>query len=51
MRGMTLALRRSVIVILWLSAAASAQVPTPLTADDTSAIQALVTGYARALTA
>ena len=36
---------------LCLSTAASAQVPTTLTDDDRSAIQALVTGYARALAA
>jgi SnoaL-like domain len=41
----------SLVVILLLSASASAQVPTTLTPEDTSAIQALVTGYARALAA
>ena len=61
MRGMTLALSRSVMVmsrgcgflvgVLLLSTPASAQVPTPPTPDDTSAIQVLVTGYARALAA
>jgi hypothetical protein len=61
MRGMIPALSRSVIVmwrgcaflaaLLLLSPSASAQAPAPLTADDTSAIQALVTGYARALSA
>jgi len=38
----------SLLAVLLLSTSASAQVPV-LTPDDTSAIQALVTGYARAL--
>jgi ketosteroid isomerase-like protein len=37
------------LVVLWLGATASAQTPASLSADDRSAIQALVTGYARAL--
>jgi hypothetical protein len=37
------------VALLW-SAASLAQAQTPLTPDDTSAIQALVSGYARALT-
>jgi len=40
---------RSLVAVLLLSMSASAQVPAALTPDDTSAIQALVTGYARAL--
>ena len=40
----------SLVAVLLLSTSASAQVPA-LTPDDTSAIQALVTGYARALAA
>jgi hypothetical protein len=36
-------------VVLLLSTSASAQVPTTVTPEDKSAIQALVTGYARAL--
>jgi len=61
MRGMTLALSRSVILmsrgcgflvaVLLLSTSASAQTQTPPTPDERSAIQALVTGYARALAA
>jgi len=42
---------RSLVIVLLLSTSASAQTPTTLTPDDTSAIQALVTGYARALSA
>src|SRR5258705_8486844 len=41
----------SLIVVVLLSASAFAQTPASLTPDDTSAIQALVTGYARALAA
>lgn len=37
------------LVALCLSASASAQVPAPLTPDDKTAMQALVSGYARAL--
>jgi hypothetical protein len=61
MRGMTLAFSRPVILmsrgggflvaVLLLSRSASAQVATPPTPSDRSAIQALVTGYARALAA
>ena len=40
---------RSLVVMLLLSASLFAQAPTPLTPDDTTAIQALVSGYARAL--
>jgi hypothetical protein len=42
-------MRFALVAALLLSTSASAQVPAPLTPDDTSAIQALVTGYARAL--
>ena len=37
--------------VLWLSAAAFAQTPQTLTSEDRTAIQALVSGYARALSA
>ena len=40
-----------VSVILFLSASSFAQTPRPLTADDRTAIQALVSGYARTLSA
>jgi len=45
-------MRLALVAALLIFTSASAQVPTtPLTPDDTSAIQALVTGYARALAA
>ena len=37
------------VVVLWLSATAFAQTPPTLTAEDRTAIQALVSGYARTL--
>ncbi len=40
---------RALAVVLLFSTSVFAQVPTPLTPDDRGAIQALVTGYARAL--
>lgn len=40
---------RSLVAFLLLSASAIAQAPTPLTPEDTTAIQLLVSGYARAL--
>jgi len=40
---------QTLIAVLLLSASSPAQVPTTLTPDDRSAIQALVTGYAQAL--
>lgn len=42
---------RSLVAVLLLSASAFAQTPTALTPDDRTAIQGLVTGYARALAA
>jgi len=42
---------RSLVAAMFLSTSASAQAPATLTPDDASAIQALVTGYARALAA
>jgi hypothetical protein len=41
----------SLVAVLLLATSASAQVPTTLTPDDATAIQALVTGYAQALAA